>query len=63
VGIFVVAHIVGKVNEGMAADVTKYGTSNHILFVVYDPKRSIADDERFESDFEGTGRCSVCIVR
>lgn len=52
-----------KVNEGMAADVTKYGTSHHILFVVYDPNRSIADDERFKSDFEGTGRCSVCIVR
>ena len=52
-----------RVSEGMAADLTKYPQDRHILFVVYDPNRNISDDERFKSDFESRGRCTVLIVR
>jgi hypothetical protein len=52
-----------RVSEGLAADLTKYPNEAHILFVVYDPGRSIFDDERFRTNFEQKGRCTVCIVR
>lgn len=52
-----------KVNEGMAADLKKYGKAHHILFVVYDPERSISDDLRFKADFENGGSCTVLIIR
>lgn len=52
-----------KVNEGMAADLTKYGKQRHVLFVVYDPARSIGDDLRFKTDFENAGPCTVLLVR
>jgi hypothetical protein len=52
-----------KVNEGMAADLTKYGRRRHVLFVVYDPARSIGDDLRFKTDFENAGPCTVLLVR
>lgn len=52
-----------KASEAMAADLTKYPSETHILFVVYDPDRSIVADDRFSSDFEDKGRCTVCIIR
>ncbi len=52
-----------RASEGMAADLTKYPQDTHILFVVYDPKRSIKDDRRFKNDFESRGRCTVIIIR
>ena len=52
-----------KVSDAMAADVTKYPQSRHILFVVYDPQRMIRDDQVFKRDFETLGRCTVLVVR
>jgi hypothetical protein len=52
-----------KAVEGMAADLTKYTVSVHILFLVYDPDHRIADDARFRNDFEVRGRCTVAILR
>jgi hypothetical protein len=52
-----------KASEGIAADLTKYPAHLHILFVVYDPDRSIRDDQLYMRDFESKGRCSVRIVR
>jgi hypothetical protein len=52
-----------KASEGMAADVTKYPQTSHILFLVYDPDRAISADGEFVRDFEGTDRCSVVLVR
>lgn len=51
-----------KVNEGMAADLTKYPQEAHILFVVYDFGRAIKDRDRFKRDFETKGRCTVCLL-
>lgn len=50
-----------KASEGIAADLIKYPESSHILFIVYDPNRSISDDQKFRSDFERKGRCTICI--
>ena len=52
-----------KASEGMAADLTKYPQTSHILFLVYDPDRAISADREFVRDFEATGRCSVILVR
>ena len=51
-----------KVTEGMSADLIKYPEEAHILFVVYDPGRAVADRSRFRKDFESKGRCTVCIL-
>jgi len=54
-----------KATEGIAADLTKYPIENHILFVIYDPYRSIANDEEFRQGFEEKrpGKCHVLIIR
>ena len=52
-----------KASEGIAADLTKYPQESHILFVVYDPARSIKDDSQFRGEFESRGRCTVLIIR
>jgi hypothetical protein len=52
-----------KASEGIAADLIKYPQRCHIVFIVYDPARSIIDDQVFRGDFEGRGRCTVFIVR
>jgi 7-cyano-7-deazaguanine synthase in queuosine biosynthesis len=52
-----------KASEGIAADLTKYPTSSHILFLVYDPGRRIASDATFKRDFESKGRCTVTVLR
>ena len=51
-----------RVTEGMAADLTKYPQEAHILFVVYDPNSAIVDRARLKRDFEGRGRCTVCVL-
>jgi len=52
-----------KVSDGIAADLVKYPQGHHILFIVFDPGRSIIDDEKFAKDFEDKGHCTVCIIR
>ena len=52
-----------KVTEGIAADLTKYPSDSHKLFIVYDPERQIADDTKFKVDFEAKGYCTINIVR
>jgi 7-cyano-7-deazaguanine synthase in queuosine biosynthesis len=52
-----------KASEGMAGDLTKYPSECHILFLVYDPHRSISNDEEFIRDFEKKGRNKVTILR
>lgn len=52
-----------KAAEGIAADLTKYPASVHILFLVYDPTRRISNDAKFRGDVEAKGRCSVTILR
>lgn len=52
-----------KATEGIAADLTKYPAEKHKLFIVYDPDRSISDDEQFINDFQAKGNCTVNIVR
>ena len=52
-----------RASEGIAADLTKYPESAHVLFLVYDPSHAIKDDERFRRDFESKGRCTVSILR
>jgi 7-cyano-7-deazaguanine synthase in queuosine biosynthesis len=52
-----------RASEGMAADLIKYPSGTHILFVVYDPNRSISDDETFCRAFEEKGNCTVHIIR
>ena len=51
-----------KVTEGMAADLTKYPQESHIMFVVYDPQRAIAEREKLKYDFESRGRCTVYVL-
>lgn len=52
-----------KASEGIAADLTKYPSHAHVLFLVYDPHRRIQDDVEFKRDFERKGRCTVTILR
>jgi len=52
-----------RASDGMAADLIKYPSTAHILFVVYDPGRAISDDQTFRNAFEGKGRCTVFIIR
>ncbi|HEY3316381.1 MAG TPA: hypothetical protein VGL40_14020, partial [Bacillota bacterium] len=52
-----------KATEGMAADLIKYPSDVHVLFIVYDPDRGIPSDTEFISDFQSKGRNTVCIVR
>ena len=52
----------GKVTEGMAADLTKYPQETHILFVVYHPDAAIVDRARVRREFGDRGRCTVCVL-
>lgn len=52
-----------KASEAIAADITKYSKSHFILFVIYDPGRSIADDQVFRGEIESKRRCHVAIIR
>jgi hypothetical protein len=54
-----------KASESMAADMTKYPIQSFLLFVVYDPHRSIKDDAAFKAQFEDKrpDKCRVLIIR
>ena len=52
-----------RASEGIAADLTKYPAGTHILFVVYDPLRTVNDDDTFRRAFEEKGRCTVQLIR
>jgi 7-cyano-7-deazaguanine synthase in queuosine biosynthesis len=53
-----------KITDEMAADLVKYPKTSNILFVVYDPHRTIHNDQKFSSDFENKDtRCKVTVVR
>jgi 7-cyano-7-deazaguanine synthase in queuosine biosynthesis len=52
-----------KASEGIAADLTKYPSGCHVLFLVYDPHRRIPDDGVFKRDFENKGRCTITVLR
>lgn len=52
-----------KATEGIAADLTKYPSHYHVLFVVYDPACAIRSDEEYTSDIESKGRNTVLIIR
>jgi REase_DpnII-MboI/Queuosine biosynthesis protein QueC len=52
-----------KASDGIAADLMKYPSEVHVLFLVYDPHRAISDDDKFRSAFEKKRPCTVCIVR
>ena len=53
-----------QITDEMAADLVKYPKSSKILFLVFDPHRTIHNDEKFSSDFEANDtRCTVAVVR
>ncbi|MGD0538605.1 MAG: 7-cyano-7-deazaguanine synthase [Verrucomicrobiota bacterium] len=52
-----------KASEGIAADLMKYPSEVHVLFLVYDPHRTIPNDEKFRSEFERKRPCTVFIIR
>lgn len=60
-----------RATDGMAADFFKYPQGSHVLYVVYDPERSITDDPVFCQAFENrdgkqlkrNGHCRVCVIR
>lgn len=52
-----------RASDAIAADLIKYPNSLHILFFVYDPERSITDDQEFCVGFEKEHSCTVLIVR
>ena len=52
-----------KASDGIAADLVKYPSENHKLFLVYDPEAQIADRDKFKSDFEEKGNCTVTVIR
>jgi len=52
-----------RASEGIAADLIKYPAATHILFIVYDPSRTVNDDDTFRRTFEEKGRCTVQLIR
>ncbi len=52
-----------KASDGIAADLMKYPSEVHVLFLVYDPHRAISNDDKFRSEFEKKRPCTVFIVR
>lgn len=52
-----------KASDGIAADLIKYPKESYLLFIVYDPFRSIHDDESFAMSFEKQRKCKVYIIR
>jgi hypothetical protein len=52
-----------KASEAMAADLIKYPVGSHILFIVYDPDRTISEDKLFSGGFQEKRDCTIHIVR
>jgi 7-cyano-7-deazaguanine synthase in queuosine biosynthesis len=51
------------ITDGIGADIIKYPNDRHVLFIIYDPERSITDDEKFVKDFKIRNNCTVKIIR
>jgi len=52
------------VTDGISADLIKYSSASHLLFVLYDPERKISNDKLFMDSFEGRRRnITICIIR
>lgn len=51
-----------KASEGLAADMSKYPSDTHKLFIVYDPECKISDRENFKKEFENKGNCTLTII-
>jgi len=52
-----------KASEGIAADLMKYPSEVHVLFLIYDPNRAIPNDEKFRTEYEKKRPCTVFIIR
>ncbi len=53
-----------KASDGLAADLFKLPSESFKLLLVYDPTRSISDDEVFSNGFESkSNKCKVYIIR
>jgi hypothetical protein len=52
-----------KARDGILADIGSYPKDAYLLFVVYDPNRSIVDDYQFRHDIESLRQCTVAIIR
>jgi len=52
-----------KAREAILADISSYPKNAYVLFVVYDPSRSIVDDYQFRRDLESLRQCMVAIIR
>jgi hypothetical protein len=54
---------VSKVSDELVADAHKYPKDCFVAYVIYDPGRSIVDDERFRRDLETVRASQVFIIR
>ncbi len=55
---------VAKINEAIAADITKYGDNNRrVLFVTYDPSHLIVDEASFRRPIEARPEMMACFIR
>lgn len=54
---------VSKVTDEIAADMMKYPSVAYIVFAIYDPDRTIRDDQRFVADLEARRKCRVLMLR
>lgn len=52
-----------KITDEIASDLVKYPKSAYIVFLIYDPYRSIRDDIIFTQDIERVRGCMVVIIR
>jgi len=52
-----------KVTDQIAADLVKYPKEAFLVFVIYDPNRTILNDLRFSRDIEKHRPCKVVIIR
>lgn len=55
---------IAKINEAIAADITKYGDSKRrVLFVTYDPGHLIVNEASFRRPIEARPEMMACIIR
>lgn len=54
---------VAKVTDQLAADLVKYPSSAHVVFVLYDPERLIRDDAIFIRDVQADRNCRLLVLR
>ena len=54
---------ISTITDGIGADMSKYPSDKHKLFIIYDPERKISDDDTFKNDWESKGNCTINIIR